>query len=452
MLDEILREIVKNGGTPYIVGGTVRDLYMGIMPKDTDVEVFWMSAEVLLSILARYGDVAIEGESFGVIKLRTPDKQDYDFSLPRRESKIGSGHKGFMIEVDPTMTLVEASARRDYTINAMSVNMAGDLIDPYGGTMDIKYRILRHTSPAFSEDPLRVLRGMQFAGRFDMTLDVETACLCFLLINEYKTLAKERIWGEWYKWAAKSIKPSAGLKLLSECGWDELYPEINAMKWCPQDAEYHPEGNCLIHTMYTCDAAAEIAIREGLSEEARATLVFAALCHDMGKPITTVSEGGRIRSPGHDEAGVPLAISFMQSINAPKDMTAEVAELTHFHMRHTSGDISPRMARRLRASMKCTSVAMLMFVMEADHSGRPPLPKGLPEAARHLGELMDIEVANNTVAPWALGRHLIAAGFKPGPMFGVVLQKIHDQQLDGLFASPEEAVLAAVLMASVTTQ
>lgn len=446
MLQKIMTDIQDYGGNPFIVGGAVRDHLLGKTPKDTDVEVYGMSCEQLIGILSKFGKVDQVGISFGVIKLYTSDGKDYDFSLPRRENKSGNGHKGFIAKPDPTMTLQEAAGRRDYTINAISMTPDGQIIDPYGGADDLKNRVLRHTSNAFGEDPLRVLRGMQFAGRMGMKVDGVTAKLCHSLRSEYAHLAKERVWGEWYKWAAKSIKPSAGLSFLHACHWDKLYPAIKRLQKTPQDRNHHPEGSVWQHTLYVCDVAAEIAVRENLDSDRRAILVFAALCHDFGKPSTTIIENGRIKSPGHDDAGQPIAIEFMLSIGAPEKVVHEVGELTKLHMRHVFGDITPKAARRMVAKMQYTDIDMLMMVMEADHSGRPPLPKGLPESAKRLRELAQIEVNNNTVAQWAMGRHLIEHGFQSSPRFGEVLRHIYEQQLDGMFQSAENAISAAVAM------
>jgi len=240
-MNHILQAIVAAGGDPIKVGGCIRDELLGLESKDVDVEVFGLSAEALCIVLRRFGKVSIVGESFGVIKLTTED-EDFDFSLPRRDNKTGRGHRGFQVEVDHTMTPAEAALRRDFTINAIGKRLDGQLVDPYGGKQDLLNGVLRAISEHFSEDPLRVLRGFQFASRFKLIADARTLDMCQKLICEADTLAIERIWGEWEKWALKGVLPSLGLRFLVESGWIRLYPELLNLIDVPQDPEWHPEG------------------------------------------------------------------------------------------------------------------------------------------------------------------------------------------------------------------
>src|SRR3954447_2820550 len=252
-IQPILDAIQAAGGRPLIVGGTVRDALMGAAPSEFDIEVYDLPIEQLLDLLAGFGRVDAVGRSFGILKLRLPGGYQIDISLPRRESKIGAGHRGFLATPDPTMTPREAAARRDFTWNALAVTPEGELLDFFGGAADLSAGIIRHTTAAFAEDPLRVLRAMQFAARFDMRLAPETAALCRTLLPEAPALATERMWGEWQKWAIKGRKPSAGLCVLAETGWLTLYPELEKLIDCPQDSLWHPEGSVWLHTLYVCD-------------------------------------------------------------------------------------------------------------------------------------------------------------------------------------------------------
>lgn len=220
-----------------IVGGWVRDQLLGLDSKDLDLEVFGdFQISELIDFLSQFGEVNQVGRSFGVIKLRI-GKIELDVAVPRRENKVGNGHKGFIVSPDPTMSFVEASARRDFTWNAMGMEpITGELIDPHGGQEDIAKGIIRHVGPAFEEDPLRVLRGMQFAGRFNMTVAPETARLCQSLKSEFYTLAKERIGEEWSKWAKKSHAHQRGLDFLVQTGWHEFFPAV-PMKWSPIESK-----------------------------------------------------------------------------------------------------------------------------------------------------------------------------------------------------------------------
>ncbi|HEU5455376.1 MAG TPA: hypothetical protein VFU85_06790, partial [Nocardioides sp.] len=170
--------VVDSGGRAYLVGGAVRAMMMGLPTRDYDVEVFGLSLNQLRLILGRFGPVNEVGRAFSVFKLG-----NLDVSLPRRDSKTGAGHTGFTVESDPTMTIDEAARRRDFTVNAMSIDLrSGALIDPYGGAQDLDHQVLRAVDPeTFVEDPLRVLRAMQFASRLDFTIAPSTIQLCLAI-------------------------------------------------------------------------------------------------------------------------------------------------------------------------------------------------------------------------------------------------------------------------------
>jgi tRNA nucleotidyltransferase (CCA-adding enzyme) len=440
-LQPILAAIQAAGGQPLIVGGAVRDLLLGHAPKDLDVEVYRLNVERLAAALAPFGRLDAVGRSFGVLKLRTHAGEEFDFALPRRESKIGAGHRGFLAAPDPTMTPQEAAARRDFTINAMALTPDGQVLDFFGGQADLRDRILRHTTMAFAEDPLRVLRGMQFAARFDMQLAPETAALGRALLPEAPTLAIERVWAEWVKWAGKSARPSAGLRVLEQTGWISLYPELVALIDCEQDSLWHPEGTVWQHSLFVCDAAAAVAERDGLAGEERAVLLFAALCHDLGKPATTSHDpDGRIRSPGHAEAGIVLSEALLRRIGCPHDIVAQVAPLVREHMTHIGMAVADRPVRRLALRLAPATIEQWGRLVEADHSGRPPLPPGNPGAeivalAQRLG------AAAGRPEPILLGRHLIEAGMlRPGPKLGALLRRAYQAQIDGSFATVEEGL------------
>ncbi|MHA2263542.1 MAG: CCA tRNA nucleotidyltransferase, partial [Candidatus Thorarchaeota archaeon] len=283
MLKQIAHEIDKMGGRAFLVGGSVRDSVMGIEPKDFDVEVFGVSPEDLVDLLRQFGKVDTVGASFGVIKLWAGG-QDFDFSTPRRESKMGRGHKGFLVALDASLSPEEAAERRDFTWNALMQDIiTGQIFDFFGGRADIAARIIRATSEHFMEDALRVLRGMQFSARFEMEVEPETAASCGAMFDEFDTLAVERVWAEFEKWAVKGVAPSFGLRFLEETTWISHFPEIEALLGLEQDRGWHPEGDAFEHTCQSVDIAAEIATREGLSAEDRMVIVFGALCHDFGK-------------------------------------------------------------------------------------------------------------------------------------------------------------------------
>ena len=241
----LARAIHDAGGRALLVGGCVRDELMGAQPKDWDVEVYNLDAAHLREILDQFGPVDIVGEAFTVYKLG----QHLDVSIPRRERKSGRGHKGFVIEGDPSMSVAEATRRRDFTINAILEDpLTGELIDPFDGRRDIEQRVLRAVSKdTFAEDSLRVLRAAQFAARFEFDIEPETVELCRAI--DLSDLPAERIWGEIEKLLLRALRPSIGLEWLRRLGAiEKLFPEIQSLIGVPQDPEWHPEGDVFVHT------------------------------------------------------------------------------------------------------------------------------------------------------------------------------------------------------------
>jgi tRNA nucleotidyltransferase (CCA-adding enzyme) len=210
------------------------------------------------------------------------------------------------------------------------------------------------------------------------------------------------------------------------------------MSGCLQDATHHPEGDCLRHSFHVCDAAADIAIREGLGQEARAVLVLAALCHDMGKPSTTIFEDGRWRSPGHAEAGVPIAGAFLDSIGCLARIKARVLPLVREHMVPYWDGVTKRLVRRLKLRLGDVTITELLRLVEADRSGRPPHPRGLPADAAKIAVLDSTMPAR--VEPILMGRHLLPLGWEPGPAMGAFLGLALDAQVEGDFEDLEGAL------------
>ena len=269
--------------------------------KDLDIEVFGIPQEQLLPLLRSLGRVEPVGQAFPVYKLG-----DIDVALPRRESKTGRGHKGFTVEGDPSMPFEEAARRRDFTINAIGWDpLTDEYLDPFDGRKDLDLRVLRVVDPAtFADDSLRVLRALQFAARFELTLDPETARICSAIALD--DLPAERIWGEFEKLLLQAERPSIGFALARELGViHQLLPEMEALYDCPQDPEWHPEGNVWIHTLMVIDKAREL--NGDLDRPRLATIMLGAVCHDLGKPVTTAVIDGRIKSPNHEAMGVEPA-------------------------------------------------------------------------------------------------------------------------------------------------
>jgi len=420
----------------------VRDWLLGLVSKDFDVEVYGLDYEAMGRALAPFGPTDVVGRSFGVLKVRI-EGAEYDFSLPRRESKTGAGHRGFAIAPDPALTEAEAAARRDFTVNAIAYDPLEDrILDFHHGVDDLKKKILRHTGPAFVEDPLRVLRAFQFAARFEFTLAPETASFCYSIRDTYGELPVERVWGEWDKWATKSSKPSLGLLVLKQTGWLTHFPEVAALAGLPQEPEWHPEGDVFIHTGCCLDALVGLdSWREG-TPATRRLLSLAVLAHDFGKAGTTkqAERRGKLRwtSPEHEAAGGPLAETFLQRIGAPLGLIEYVRPLVMNHLLHHDGPAEYRDTTVRRLSRKITPATLddLIAVMRADHLGRPPLVSA--ETEKRLGYLrasaQQLKLEHASPKPIILGRHLIALGRAPGPEFKPALDAAFESQLDGAFS------------------
>jgi tRNA nucleotidyltransferase (CCA-adding enzyme) len=445
-------EAVRRVGRPRLVGGGVRDWLLGIAPKDFDIEVAGVDFEGLHRALAPFGPTDVVGRSFGVIKVRGAGGGEHDFSLPRRESKTGAGHRGFAVEPDPSLGDREAAARRDFTVNAIAIDpFSGALTDPFGGAADLRARILRHAGPAFADDPLRVLRAFQLAARYDFRLAPETAALCRSIAPSYPELPVERVWGEWAKWAADSRVPSRGLEVLEETGWIAHFPEVAALRGTPQEPEWHPEGDVMEHTARCLDALVPLEGWASSEPARRRMLSLAVLAHDFGKPSTTVraERRGSMRwvSPGHEAAGGPLADSFLLRIGAPHDLAPQIRALVVHHLAHHhgshGGDFSDTQVRRLARRLSPSTIDDLALVMAADALGRPPLPADdiLALVGRLRARASALAVEVSAPRPLVLGRHLIALGRRPGPDFRPLLDSAFEAQLDGAF-SDEAAGIA----------
>jgi tRNA nucleotidyltransferase (CCA-adding enzyme) len=429
----------------FLVGGGVRDAWLGMAVKDFDVEVFGLTYEQLMEALARWGRTDLVGRSFGVVKLTVASGATFDFTIPRRDSKVAPGHKGFAVTFDPAITPREAAARRDFTLNALMYDPRRDeVLDFFGGLTDLQNRVLRHTSPAFVEDPLRVLRGMQLAGRFGLTAAPETVELCRGIKASYGELAGERVREEWFKWAAKSTVPSAGLKFLVATAWIEHFPELQSALGVPQDPEWHPEGDVFVHTCHCCDALVNLPTWKAADEESRITFSFAVLTHDLGKAQTThevMKEGRRrIVSPGHEEVSTTLAVSFLERIHASQSTIMRVLPLVKHHMAHLHL-VTDRNVRRLAKRLEPETIESLCLVMTADAMGRPPRrPAPPPVIGAIQARAAELQVHDGAPKPILMGRHLIELGLDPGIEFGDILAAAYEAQLEGAFSDLSQAL------------
>jgi tRNA nucleotidyltransferase (CCA-adding enzyme) len=426
------------GGRALVVGGFVRDRLLGRTSKDLDIEVYGIARSDLASVLAPLGRIEPVGEAFPVYKLGS-----VDVALPRRESKSGRGHRGFAVEGDPWMSVEEAGRRRDFTINAIAWDpLADEYLDPFGGRDDLARRTLRVVDPVtFPDDSLRVLRALQFAARFDLTLEPASAELCRTLPLD--DLPAERVWGEIEKLLLVAERPSAGFALARDLGViARLLPELSALWDCPQDPEWHPEGDVWTHTLLVIDQARR---RNGdLARGPLAAIMLAAVCHDLGKPATTVHRDGRIRSPNHEAEGLAPATRVLDRLNVHAldgfDVRQQVLGLVAEHLRPSAfykarDTVTDGAFRRLAMRV---DLELLARLARADCHGRlGPFDCSAMdwfiERARALG------VEHRPPAPILMGRHLLELGIEPGPRMGEILRAVYERQLDGAIATLDEA-------------
>jgi tRNA nucleotidyltransferase (CCA-adding enzyme) len=438
----IAEAVRARGGRALAVGGFVRDRLLGRASKDLDLEVFGIPGDELPGLLAALGRVEPVGQAFPVYKLGA-----VDVALPRRESKTGHGHKGFTVAGDPWMPFEEAARRRDFTINAIAWDpLTDEYLDPFGGRADLARRLLRVVDPRqFGDDSLRVLRALQFAARFELAMEPSSATLCRGIPLD--DLPAERVWGEFEKLLLVAERPSLGFHLARDLGVvDRLLPEMVPLYDCPQDAEWHPEGDVWTHTLMVIDEARRRS--DDLDRPRRAILMLGAVCHDLGKPLTTVRVDGRVKSPGHEAAGVPLATAVLDRLNVHSldgvDVRAQVLGIVAEHLRPSAFHKAKETVRdgAFRRLAQRVDLELLTRFARADCHGRLgtfdcSAMDWFIERARALG------VQHEAPRPILLGRHLIAMGVAPGPAMGAILKAVYEQQLDGTVTSLPEAEAAA---------
>ena len=438
----IAERVRAAGGRALIVGGWVRDQLLKRPNKDVDIEVYGVPAERLKQILEEIGPVNTVGESFTVYKVA-----EVDVSLPRVESRIGRGHRAFAVTGDPDLDPGEASRRRDFTINAIAWDpLTGEYIDPHGGRDDLRRGLLRAVDPrTFPEDSLRVLRAVQFAARFEFTLESETIELCRHIPLD--DLPSERVWGEVEKLLLLAKRPSIGLKLALDLGiLHQLFPEILAMVGCEQEPDWHPEGDVWVHTLLVVDEARSRI--DDLPHARQIAVMLGALCHDLGKPLTTAYIDGRIRSIDHEQAGVEPATRVLDRLNIHTmegfDVRYHVLGIVAHHLKPLSffKSLTPVGDGAFRRLAQKVDLELLARVAKSDCLGRTGQfdCSGIDwfaDRARELG------VEHKPPEPILKGRHLIELGVSPGPRMGQILREVYERQLDGRVTTLEEGLETA---------
>ena len=449
---DLAKAVNSAGGRAMLVGGCVRDRLMGVEPKDWDVEVYGVEPAKLREILDTFGDVNAVGEAFTVYKIGS----DLDVSIPRRERKVGRGHKGFVIEGDPNMSCEEASKRRDFTINAILQDvLTGEIVDCFGGREDIKNKLIRHvSSETFAEDSLRVLRAAQFAARFEFNIDAETVAICKTI--DVTDLPKERIWGEFEKILLKARQPSIGLRWLYDLGVvEQLFPEMQSLVGVPQEPEWHPEGDVDIHTLMVADEARKLI--DDLPYPKQVAVMLGAVAHDFGKPPTTQFFDGRWRSHSHDEAGVVPTISFLDTLGIftldGYDVRNQIVQLVKYHLKpgeyYKANSKNPVGDGAFRRLARKVEPDLLYRVAKADSLGRnpdwlPPEKRFGSEAQEwFIEKVRELQIEQKPPEPILMGRHLLELGLEPSPQFKKILDAVYEMQLDGKIADLDDAIREA---------
>jgi len=401
----VARAVQGHGGRALLVGGYVRDELLGLAPKDADLEVYGVEAGDLRGLLQRLGRVDCVGESFRVYKLvwhqrntpgRVSQRYELDVSLPRRDKKVGAGHRGFEVEGDPHATIEEAARRRDFTVNAILRDpLTGEIIDPFGGRADLGHRILRAVDAAhFAEDSLRVLRAVQFAARYEMSIEPGTVELCRSIpLND---LPKERIWGEWEKLLLKAEGPSLGLKAAHELG-------VLAKLFPPLQRAMERDGEALCGAV---DAAA--AEKQALTYERQVTLMLAVI-------------GAVLGQKGTAQLLDTLGVRTLARYDVREQVRALVNDCTtpaRFHERQA--EVSDGDLRRVACRCEPQLLALLARALGQSEA-----------AAWFIARMRALGVADGQPEPLLMGRHLLEMGLAPGPQMGVVTRAVYELQLDG---------------------
>lgn len=347
----------------YKVGGAVRDRLLGLPVQDTDWVVVGATPEEMLS--RGYQQV---GREFPVF-LHPETHEEY--ALARTERKVGPGYKGFTVHAAPDVSLEEDLRRRDLTINAMAETPDGELIDPFGGAADLRQRLLRHVSPAFVEDPVRILRVARFAARFiprGFHIAPDTMALMQRMVDagEVDALVPERVWNELER-ALGEERPSGFFEVLRQCGaLARLFPELDRLYGVPQPPQHHPEVDCGVHTMLVVDEAARLSPERSVR--------FAALLHDLGKGETPADQWPQ--HIGHEERSVKLVEQLCRRLRVPREYRdlAVIVARYHGHV-HRAAELRPAtlwdVLHKTDAFRRPQRFGQFLLACQADAQGRP---------------------------------------------------------------------------------
>lgn len=407
----IVEMLEAEGGKAYAVGGYARDeafkrFGYDIESKDIDLEVYGVDMEKIIEVLNNeFKDINLVGQSFQVLKVG-----DIDISIPRKDSKVGDKHTDFEIIGDPHMSIEEASKRRDFTINALLLDLkTGKIVDPHGGLKDLQEGVIRHVDDdTFGDDPLRVLRAMQFAGRFGFDIDEKTIDIAREMPLE--SISKERLLEEWSKLLIRSPKPSIGLEAGKKMGiFEKIHPELNSS-----------ENSSWNQAKSIIDSAARISREEDLGKENQLLFMISALCRNLNSS---------------DLSSTDRAIKFLDSINAPKAMITRVLPLVRENLISPQSEIKDSDIRRLSRKLYPANIKQLTILSKSCQEEEGLYYNNLLKRADEM-DLLEKAPQPIKIASFLM----LEEGIVPGPILGMIEDIMFDAQLEGDFSDYDGAV------------
>ena len=426
MIAQIAARVHEWGGRALLVGGCVRDGILGIPCYDIDCEIHGIAPDTLKALLSQFGEIDESGSAYGIYTIKGAG---LDFALPRKEKRTGPGHKDFVVTVDPFLSPEEAAKRRDFTVNAiMRDALTGEYVDPFGGMEDLAKGILRAVPGGqFEEDPLRVLRGAQFAARFHLEPDDDTTEKMRRMPLDQ--LSGARVWAETKKALAMADEPDVFFRVLEKAdALGHWFPELAALRSAQQNPVYHPEGDAFEHTMMVLNEAAKIRhqMRDPLA------FMLAALTHDLGKAVSTKrNEKGAWASIGHEHTGVPLCEKMLARLGISKSVIGYVQNMCALHMRvHTCYYGKARVSRTNLLFDEAISPLELAYLVVCDSRGTgKPRENADTEEAFIMERLRLYEEA--AAKPMPDAAMLMALGMQPGPKMKAAIKKARELVLCG---------------------
>ena len=412
-LNKIFCKLQEHNSRPVIVGGFVRDAFLKIESKDIDIEVYNVSSfEKLEKILQEFGSVNSVGKSFGVCKLHV-NNLELDFTLPRLDNKLSSGHKGFDVKIKPDFDFIQAASRRDFTINAIGYDVINQkILDPFNGIKDLKNKILKAVDKdSFIEDPLRVLRAVQFCARFCLTMDKKLFNLCKKMIDAdmLKELSKERIFQEMKKLLLKSQKPSIGFEILKE---------LNALKYFPQLKEIQKKD--WVYTLLTLDKMTSFFT---CNENTNLALMLSILCINFDN--------------SHDFS---LTKKFIKRLSNKKELLEHTLTLVKSYP--ILKDISPQKIDNplLYKLASKVNIEELLLLNKTDYliknsTNSYKLFDIIKEKAENLN------ILNKKAPPFLQGKDILKYGITPSREYSNILNRAYEAQMNEEFNSYKDAII-----------